>query len=245
MKIAVLTTDTPHHAFAVQQLAEQYPVAAVINETEGLSFAFPTAHPFEIERDSYEWDVFFGGQKHSVADFGPCTNVSSINDAQAVRALQDLEPDIILTYGTRKILEPVASINPTGIINLHGADPEVYRGLDSHLWAIHLGDFDAFSVTLHRLTQTLDGGDILAKAPIEIPKGMKLSELRAANARVCIRLVLDACAYFERHGQFAATPQRRRGAYYSAMPAELKQGCVERFEAWTKTERFRVCAETE
>ena len=48
-------------------------------------------------------------------------------------------------------------------INLHGGDPEKYRGLDSHLWSIYHEDWASLVSTLHVVSKDLDAGDSIEK----------------------------------------------------------------------------------
>ena len=46
------------------------------------------------------------------------------------------------------------------IFNLHGGNPEEFRGLDSHYWSIYHNNFNLYSC-LHKLSYKLDDGDII------------------------------------------------------------------------------------
>ena len=53
------------------------------------------------------------------------------------------------------------SIFENKIFNLHGGDPEKYRGLDSHYWSIYHNDFKSLITTLHKVRPILDTGEIV------------------------------------------------------------------------------------
>lgn len=233
MKVAVLTTETSHHAAFVRGLAEAFPVACAILETRVAAPAFACAHPFESRRDQYERDLFFGGRAASVRDFAPSQAFPDANGPDAREALRRSAPDVVIVFGTGKLKEELIGAYPDRLINLHGGDPEEYRGLDSHLWAIYHRDFAALSTALHFVDRDLDTGRIIQQADVPLGRGMGLHQLRAANTGVCLDLCLSALAAFERTGRFVARRQRRKGRYYGAMPADLKELCSARFAKHT------------
>lgn len=234
MRLVVLTTETPHHAHFVRTLSESFPVELVMVETEAVSAPFQTTHAFEAERDVYEKGAWFGGGEVSLSTFAPTCTVGRINQPDAVQKLRETDPDVIVVFGTAKLSEEVIDVCPDGIVNLHGGDPEEYRGLDTHLWAIYHGDYGALITTLHRLNAELDDGEIIQRLPVPVKAGMRLHELRKVNTEVCIQLVTTALQAFGGAGAFTSTPQRHRGRYYSFMPTVLKQVCLRRFERHTR-----------
>ena len=134
-----------------------------------------------------------------------------------------ISPDIIIVFGTSRLRKGVIDVLPNAIYNLHGGDPQHYRGLDSHLWAIYHRDFDGLETTLHQLNGELDDGAIVAKRSLQITKGMKLHELRSANTEACVELVTDALHFYSKTGRIDSCTQKKKGRYYSFMPAVLKE----------------------
>ncbi len=114
-------------------------------------------------------------------------------------------------------------------MNLHGGDPEEYRGLDTHLWAIYHNDFGGPVTTLHTVAAVLDAGDICLQDVVAVKPIMPLHQLRAANTDTCIRLARSALASFADLGTLPARKQIRRGRYYSFMPSPLKEVCRRNF----------------
>jgi methionyl-tRNA formyltransferase len=220
--IAVLTTETPHHAYFVSALKPDI----VFCETGANTAAYATAHDFENARDKYERQVWFDGADKSLGDFSTVERFEDIGDA-ATR-LKACDPDLAICFGTRRLKPPILTACGD-FLNLHGGDPQEYRGLDTHLWAIWHRDFDGLKTCLHRVNPVLDDGEVVALAAIPLSDGMKLHQLRKANTEVCIELVQSVLA----RGVVESRPQRKKGRYYGAMPSVLKEVCVKRFERWT------------
>lgn len=234
MKVVVLTTETTHHACFVRDIAAHFDIARVFIERTSIAAPFETGHSFEQAREQYEQAFWFGGEVAKIAQFAAVTESETINDASVVSDIRALNPDAIIVFGTRPLDQAIIDIAPDRIFNLHGADPQKYRGLDSHLWAIYHRDFDALETSLHVLNAELDDGAIVGTKALAIHKDMPLHALRQANTEVCVTLVTDALNALGTQGRIASTAQAGKGRYYSFMPAVLKDICVRRFENYTK-----------
>lgn len=234
MKIVLLTTQTTHHAYFARAMARRFDQVTALCETQGPSWPFETAHPFEEERERLERERWFGGAEAALEDVLPTRRFSNLNAPEAVAALVEEKADMAVAFGPGRLDRAVIEAAPGPLLNLHGGDPEDYRGLDSHLWAIYHGDFAGLVTTLHRVDAGLDTGDIVLQEALRLTPGMPLSALRAVNAEACVRLCVCAADMMERQNDVLSRPQRRKGRYYSAMPGVLKDLCVKRFAAHTR-----------
>jgi hypothetical protein len=235
MRLAILTTETPHHAYFVREIVAEFSVDLILSETTGLTAPFETGHAFEAERDLYEREMWFSGNNPPLTEASgvEVKSFPSMNDPEAVDCLDELSPDAVVVFGTGLLRAPIIGTCPNGIINLHGGDPEEYRGLDTHMWAIYHRDFGGLITTLHHVDPALDNGDIIERQKIPATAGMKLHELRRANTEVCVALTKNALRARRDQGNFNATPQTQKGRMYSFMPTPLKDICVKRFESYT------------
>lgn len=237
MKVIILTTETPHHTYFVQEISKEFPIDLVLNETNLLKAPFETDHPFETQRDRLERETWFADENPSLSEVcdTEIRSFSSINDPDAISTLTACSPNVVVVFGTGLLHSPVIAACPNGIINLHGGDPEEYRGLDTHMWAVYHGDFNALKTTLHHVDSSLDNGKIISQKAIVINSRMKLHELRRANTEVCVDLVKNALKHFQETGVFLSDAQLKKGRMYSFMPMPLKEICVKRFETYTAT----------
>jgi Formyl transferase len=231
--VALLTTDTTHHRFFAWQLAERARLDAVVLETAHATPPFPTAHPFEKQRDAYEREVLLGDYCAPFEDFAAAQTVGSINDAEP--SLRALAADVVIVFGTGLLRSGLIASAGNACLNLHGGNPEEYRGLDSHLWAIYHGDYPNLVTTVHRIDEQLDNGDIVFQTALQLSAQTSLQELRAVNTRACVDLSVLALRSFESTGTVPARPQVRKGRYYSFMPAVLKDRCVSSFNAYVQS----------
>ena len=153
-----------------------------------------------------------------------------------MRALKKENPDMVLVFGTGLLKEHLIRVCPNNTYNLHGGDPESYRGLDSHLWAIYHRDFSSLVTTLHRLDTSLDTGDIILQGQIPLTQGMGLYMLRAVNTQLCVQLAVATIDMCSRYGNVVSRRQRQAGRYYSSMPSTLKSICCKNFEKYINGE---------
>lgn len=235
LKIAILTTETPHHIHFVRELSNYYKDIKIFCETGKTKLQyFKNLHSFEKKRSKYEASIWFKEKKIKIQEVADTNKFVSINNIDAFKAIKKYNADLIIVFGTSPLKNKIISLNPNKILNLHGGDPERYRGLDSHLWAIYHNDFSALWTTLHRLTAKLDSGDIVAQSSIPITRNLPLHALQAINTNICVKLTLSAIDMYDKYGIILSRQQRNLGRYYSAMPKDIKTICLQKFNNFTK-----------
>ena len=232
MKLLILTTQTTHHTKFVQDLAALWPETRVVIETRRLVAPFDTVHDYLAQQEMFERDRWFGGKDAKILDYAETVGVENINDSATLNLINEFSPDLVIVFGTGKILPAIIDLVPGRIVNLHGGDPEYYRGLDTHLWAIYHGELDQLVTCLHEVAPDLDTGAVIAQMQILLVQHMELYQLRAENTNCCIQLVSDAVRDFETQGVLKVTEQVKKGRYYSFMPAVLKDICVKKFRKY-------------
>ncbi len=234
MKIVLLTTSTTHHLYYAAKLHQTFQLHSIFLETKGLTAPFNTEHSFEEERDLYESQIL--SEEQLPEDFSSITEAvkfDSFNNPEALDELKQINPDAVIVFGAGKLTRDLIKICEGKILNLHGGDPEEYRGLDTHMWAIYHSDYDGLITTIHHLNPKLDDGDIILREAVQISPGMKLHQLRLANTDTCLRLSIGALLMISKNGKIVSLPQRKKGRYYSFMPSDLKEVCLRKFEKHT------------
>ena len=234
MNVALFTSDTLHHLKFTEVLSKHHKITNIIFDTKQYRPPFAIQHPFEIKRDTFEKEVWFKNKMPSYSNY--CHNIQSfeaLNGDQSINYLKKISADVGIVFGTGKLSKPFINNCSFPLLNLHGGDPELYRGLDSHLWAIYHNDFNALKTCLHFVETTLDTGNVIKIIPLKICHNMKLHELRMVNTQVCIDLVLESLEDYKSQGQFKGDPQKHKGRYYSFMPGVLKDICCKKFQRYT------------
>jgi len=228
-KTVLLTTDTTHHLYFAWKLAESFGLRSILLETASPSFGFETRHSFEDLRHQYEKEVLLSGCSNSFESLAETVRIERLNGTEGVETLRRLGPEVILVFGTGKLLPAVFGASSVISLNLHGGNPEQYRGLDTHLWAIYHQDFENLVTTLHTLESDLDAGDIVFQSQIDLCRTSQFPQLRAFNTRICVQISILALSSISSSGKVPTRRQIGKGRYYSAMPSVLKDDCIRKF----------------
>jgi methionyl-tRNA formyltransferase len=230
LRVLVLTTATPHHALFVRELIAAGHSVAVLNE-QPTSTGGPAVTAFSRRRDSYEESLWFSDRVPALDDLCPTSFVAGVNTFEGLEVLRRSDADVAISFGTGWIKTEALALFPYERWNLHGGDPQKYRGLDSHLWALYHRDIEALVTTLHTLDPELDRGAVIAGALIDLADAPELHMLRAANTELALSLVLGSLAHLEAVGRVPRMPQIAMGRYYSALPSSLLETCARRYAA--------------
>ncbi len=233
MRVIILTTGSVRRRYFVKTLASSFPVLRVFVETGDLPAPFETFHPFERQSREHETRLWFAGRPPKLGEIAETEAFPSLSEPKAVKAMAAARPDIMVVWGTRKLSDEVLDVCPHGAFNVHTGDPEQYRGLDAHLWAIYHRHFNALKVTSQRLARKLDTGDVVDSERIVVTPGMRLYELRGSSTEAAAELMRRAVVKLLSGKTPATRPLRSVGRYYSFMPSVMKELCVKRFDAYT------------
>ncbi|MCG8480379.1 MAG: hypothetical protein MI724_14900, partial [Spirochaetales bacterium] len=116
----------------------------------------------------------------------PGRGITRPNDAngEAFRTfLRDREIDLVVSVSASQIFKAeVLSTPPLGCINLHNAPLPHYRGMLPNFWQLYHGETHSV-LTIHRMVEDLDRGDILLQEATPITPDMSLEDLIRATKR--------------------------------------------------------------
>ena len=224
--IALLTTKTTHHIYFENQIFKKFKNIINIYETDSIKPKFLTNILFEKKRENYEKKKFF--QNKEINFKSKSYILKNINEKKIIKILKENNVKYIVVFGTRKIDNKILRNYKNKIYNLHGGNPEEYRGLDTHYWSIYHNNFNLYSC-LHELNEKLDDGNITFIKKIKLNKDMKIHQLRLVNTLCCISLVLRLIKYKINKIKVPSIKQKTIGRYYSFMPKELKKIVEKKF----------------
>ena len=89
-------------------------------------------------------------------------------DAELIHLIDGFQPDLIVLAGFMRILTADLTRRYEGrMLNIHPSLLPKYRGLKTHLRAIQAGDSE-HGVTVHFVTEELDGGPLVIQAIVPI-----------------------------------------------------------------------------
>ena len=230
MKLLILTTDTPHHNYFVRKLLGCNYEITLVYEKTGVIAPYPTLHPFEQAREEFEVGLWgesaLAIQNDEVKQLIWVENINEL----AIEHKLDCNADVCIVFGTRKIKATTIQRLPQLSVNLHGGDPELYRGLDSHLWAIWHRHQQGLKTCLHLLSAELDEGQIVEMQPINFNNNFSLKSLRSINTSLCFDLCYSFIEKVARGDTINPQIQKNSGRYYSFMHRDLKDEVLKIFE---------------
>ncbi len=100
-------------------------------------------------------------------------------DHELVKAIDAYSPDVIVLAGFMRILTPSFVQHFQGkLVNIHPSLLPKYQGLNTHQRAIDAGD-DVHGVSVHFVTEELDGGPVILQAKVPVFDGDNSEDLAA------------------------------------------------------------------
>lgn len=259
MQIGILTTDTPHHRYFMQEMQNRLPAtlktAWVLLETKPYPWS-RHARTFARQRlpnlwtalalnpylqskrlaskiDAYERPRFFPTGKDDWPAGITIQTVDDVNDATAAAFLDHNPCDIMFIYGTGLVRPMVYSRARTVAINAHGGRLPDYRGLDTNLWAALENRPQDMTVTLHQVAAKLDTGDIFAQETLPPTDDLSLVSLRYHTTLIVCDMTLRLLPKFLDH-TVVAKRQAGESRYYGPMPYMLKLRADRNIRRWAK-----------
>lgn len=117
-------------------------------------------------------------------------------DAALAQAVAAYQPGLIVLAGFMRILTP-GFIQPFAdrILNIHPSLLPKYRGLHTHRRALEAGDAE-HGVSVHFVTQELDGGPVIIQARVPVLAGDTEASLSARVQRQEHRIYPQAIEWF-------------------------------------------------
>jgi methionyl-tRNA formyltransferase len=232
IKVLILTTDTDHHNFFLNNLKIEEKNLFVIYQKKKLKNKYKTSHKLLKKKEIYEKKIF----NNSI--FNRNINIKKffdINSTNAINYINYIKPKIIIIFGTSILKKKnLKKIKTKILLNLHGGDPENYRGLDTLLWAIFHKDFKRLYTTLHKVNVKVDTGDIFNSKRIKINKKSSITNIGINNTNNCIKLVNNFIFKIINKKKIIYTKQKKLGRYYSALPSALIDVCENNLRNYAK-----------
>jgi methionyl-tRNA formyltransferase len=128
-------------------------------------------------------------------------DVEDFHSPTSLATMRDLQSDLGVVAGTYILRRSVFDLPKHGCINLHSGKAPRYRGAAPVFWELYNGESEV-GITIHRVTDTLDGGAILrqelypidpapAPDPLLYIEQIRTQVLRPAGVRLLTDAVRD------------------------------------------------------
>lgn len=147
----------------------------------------------------------------------PIVTTQSVNRPDYIEQVRAIAPDVIVSVAAPEIFEPaLLEIPRLGCINIHSGRLPTYRGMMPTFWQMLRGE-PAVTITVHRMAERLDAGDVLATRHFAIKPSDSLDRVikgtKCEGARLLIEVLRDL-----RADQAQSTPLDMKQANYFSFP---------------------------
>lgn len=162
---------------------------------------------------------------------------NEIHDDESLAFVRELRADLGLIYGTRILKPQLFDLPLKGSINIHQHKVPEYRGGGpAGIWELRDGKREA-TVTVHRVTQAVDGGNVLGERTFAIDPFDTLESVGLKADVLSLDLITDVLRA-ESQGCSQDVPQPNEGTVYKGyQPHQLF--AIER-KARRERERYKV-----
>ncbi|RUO28780.1 phosphoribosylglycinamide formyltransferase [Aliidiomarina sedimenti] len=100
-------------------------------------------------------------------------------DERLTELVAGYQPDLVILAGFMRILSPVFVNAFNGrLLNIHPSLLPKYKGIHTHQRALEAGDKE-HGVSVHFVTQELDGGPVILQAKVPVFEGDEIDDLQA------------------------------------------------------------------
>jgi len=113
----------------------------------------------------------------------PIRHLATINDPAYLRTLGIRGVDVLLSVAAPEIFRAAALRAAPHVLNVHCGKLPKYRGMMPTFWALHNGERE-ITITVHRMAEQVDGGDVLAEYPVPITPDDSAFDLAVRAKRV-------------------------------------------------------------
>jgi hypothetical protein len=220
MNAILLTGSHIRHSYIARCVAESGCLSALVIEERENSMPDPPAGLRGHIRDLFQRhfssrleaeESFFGGGK--LPDT-PLLNVSkeSLNSQNTIEFINQFNPDLVLSYGVHKLNSGfLRGVTSPLKWNIHGGLSPWYRGNITHFWPSYFLEPQMTGMTVHELTENIDGGGIIHQTKANLIRGDGIHDL-ACRAVISIGEVLGKLFGLTEKGLIASpVPQTTSG----------------------------------
>lgn len=169
--VVILTADSLRHSYLRQifGLARDIEVSRSFCEAKGGSLLAEARQSDEeirvkhLERRARSEHDFFGHFVANVPDRSDPVEIpyGAINDNEYYDQIREIDPDLIVVYGSSIIRDPLLSEYSGRILNVHLGLSPYYRGTGTNFWPLVNGEPEYVGATFMYIDEGVDTGEII------------------------------------------------------------------------------------
>ena len=136
-----------------------------------------------------------------------CLNASS--------KIEEFQPDVIIvSCYARRLPQSILSLARKGSFNVHPSLLPKFRGPNPLFWQLREG-VKEYGVTLHRMTNDFDAGDIISQKKVNIDDGLYIDDVTDMLASQAADLIIDTLGDIESDSLVELTQNKKHSSYQS------------------------------
>ena len=160
--------------------------------------------------------------------------VNSVNGPDAVGAIGQLQPDVILQCGAGILRSQIFNLARLGALNMHHGIAPLIKGMSSIKWALWERKPEWIGTTVHLIDEGIDTGNVLAYAPIEAQfLGERWLSLYVRATQKGVERLVEVLARLEAGEKWAVEPPQGDRVYRTTMSG-WRQLAMETRLAWQR-----------
>lgn len=182
-KVVLLCGSHPRHLYVANELLKQNMLAGMVMEIRESFEPIPPAGLTELDKENFI--LHFNRRAESENRFFKKTdpalfkehipflevNLEELNSDKTYEFVKSLKADLMISYGIHKLDDKFLSLHQRNNFNIHGGLSPWFKGNTTLFWPFYMLRPNWAGITIHRLTQKLDGGEILHQSLPELQFG--------------------------------------------------------------------------
>ncbi len=177
--ITLITGDHPRHIFLAKNLSEKFEVDNWIIQRRENIFTDSYKKKKILHRlEKLHFEKRFKSEKTFFTDIKNYESFKikniikikkeEINNGKLKKKLRGLRKENLISYGCKKIGPEILKLFKLNKWNVHGGLSPWYRGSITHFWPTYLLEPEFTGMTLHKLSEEIDGGEIIHQSAVKI-----------------------------------------------------------------------------
>ena len=201
-KVVFLCGSHMRHLYIAEKLMLKGRLAALVIEDreafipqppEGLSKRDTENFILHFARRADAEEKYFGQvDTDAVLNGVPVLHVTqdTLNSEETVLFLKRQQAELLLTYGVHKVSGEIIDCFENRSFNIHGGLSPWYKGNTTMFWPFYFLKPNWAGMTIHRLTERMDGGEILHHSIPKLEYGDKMHEV---SCKAVVQVAADLC----------------------------------------------------
>jgi methionyl-tRNA formyltransferase len=121
-------------------------------------------------------------------------HIKNINSTESLKYLKSLNVDVIISIAASQVFKKkILELPKLGCFNIHTAKLPKNRGMMPNFWSLYNYDNEPLSaITLHKMNETLDDGEILLQEEFNLNPKESLDSLIRRTKKMTVNVFLNA-----------------------------------------------------